>query len=142
MLYVVSRTDDLSSVPATRELFRETPAEDRELIVVPTGHAQAMLYPDDALFADPPSGRTFDRRPGVPGREPPLTTAGRYDGPRARRTAQCGRVVNYFAERTMTGDMPTPIWEPLLMGLSTPPRPVVARADFTARIVTLRDGFQ
>ena len=61
MMYVVSRTDDLSSVPATRALFRETPADGRELIVVPTGHAQAMLYPDDALFADPPSGRTFDR---------------------------------------------------------------------------------
>ena len=61
MMYVVSPTDDLSSVPATRKLFRATPAEGRELIVVPTGHAQAMLYPDDALFADPPSGRTFDR---------------------------------------------------------------------------------
>jgi hypothetical protein len=52
-------------VPATRDLYRATRAEDRELVVVPRGHAQAMLYPKDALFADPPSGPTFDRVPAI-----------------------------------------------------------------------------
>ncbi len=50
--------------------------------------------------------------------------------------------MNYFAERTMTGDMPTPICTPLFAERSTPDRPMLARADFTARMVTLRDGFQ
>ena len=42
----------------------------------------------------------------------------------------------------MIGDMPTPICTPLFAGRSTPDSPWLARADFTARMVTWRDGFQ
>ena len=61
VLYVVARSDERSSVPRTKDLQRMTAAKDSELIVVPTGHAQSMLYPADALFADPPGGRTWEQ---------------------------------------------------------------------------------
>ena len=61
MLYVVARSDQLSSVPRTRQLHRATAAKGSELAIVAGGHAQSMLYPEDALFADPPGGPIWQR---------------------------------------------------------------------------------